>query len=318
MQKDIYKGIKASKNVHIVTGEEVTEYLEKIRQSNTRTEVITDRTAQLGDELIIDYAGFVGEEQFAGGTAERQPLTLGSGTFIPGFEEQLVGAEVGGKVDVLVTFPEVYHSEDLAGKEAVFHCTVHEIRVKTPYEMDDSFAQHVAGLETLAEMRAVLKEQMQAAAEEQAYNKLVDSLLYSLAEACGDVETDAAAVEREIDGILATMEQQLSQQGLNLEQYVQFTGRSMEELREAQRPQAEFGAKVSAALDAICAAEQIEASEEDFAREYEHIALQCGISAEQVKGFFGEDSVESMRHEICQKKAVALIVANADVTVVEE
>lgn len=318
MQKDIYKGLEATKKLHIVTEEEVTEYLEKLRQSNTRTEVITDRPAELGDELIIDYAGFVGEEQFAGGTAERQPLTLGSGTFIPGFEEQLVGAEVGGKVDVLVTFPEVYHSEDLAGKEAVFHCTVHEIRVKTPYEMDDSFAQNIAGLATLEEMRSVLKGQMQAAAEEQAYNMLVDSLLCALAEKNADAEIDAAAVEREIDGILATMEQQLQQQGLGLEQYVQFTGRSMAELREAQRPQAEFGARVSAALDGICALEGIEASEEDMQREFEHIAAQCGISAEQVKEFFGEDSVEAMRHDVRQKKAVALVVANANVTVVEE
>ena len=318
MQKDIYKGLKAAKNVHTVTEEEVTSYLEKLREANTRTEIITDRPAQEGDELIIDFAGFVGDEQFAGGTAERQPLTLGSGTFIPGFEEQLVGAEVGGKVDVHVTFPEVYHSEELAGKEAVFKCTVHEIRVKIPYEMDDTFAKNVAGLETLAEMREVLRGQMQAAAEESAYNQLVDELLYGLAQACGDVEIDEAAVEREIDGIIAGMEQQVQQQGFSLEQYLQITGRSMEELREAQRPQAQFGARVSAALDEICALEGIEATEEDFERELSHVAAQCGISVEQVKEFFGADSTEAMRHDIRQKKAVAFVVANADVTVVEQ
>ncbi len=318
MQKDKYIGLKATKNVHLVTEEEVTAYLEKLRAANTRTEVITDRPAQEGDELIIDFAGFVGDEQFAGGTAERQPLTLGSGTFIPGFEEQLVGAEVGGKVDVHVTFPEVYHSADLAGKEAVFKCTVHEIHVKTPYEMDDTFAQNIAGLPTLEEMRAVLKQQMQAAADEDAYNKLIDELMFTMAQGCDDIEIDSASVEKEIDGMLASMEQQLQQQGFQLEQYLQITGRSMEELREAQRPQAEFGARVSAALNAIVEAENIEATEEDFNREYEFVAAQCGISAEQVKSFFGEDSVEAMRRDICQKKAVAFVLENADVTTVEE
>ncbi len=318
MQKEKYIGLKATKKVHIVTETEVSDYLEKLRQANTRTEVITDRPAQEGDELIIDYAGFVGEEQFAGGTAERQPLTLGSGTFIPGFEEQLVGAELGSNVDVHVTFPEVYHSADLAGKEAIFKCTVHEIHVKTPYEMDDTFAQNIAGLPTLAEMREVLRQQMQASAEEQAYNMLIDELMFNMAQGCDDIEPDAEAVEREINNIIASMDQQLQQQGFNLEQYLQITGRSMEELREAQRPQAEFGARVSAALNAIVEAEGIEATEEDFEREYELIAAQCGISAEQVKGFFGEDSVEAMRGDICQKKAVALVLENADVTTVEE
>ncbi len=318
MQKEKYIGLKATKKVHTVTETEVSDYLEKLRQANTRTEVITDRAAQEGDELIIDYAGFVGEEQFAGSTAERQPLTLGSGTFSPGFEEQLVGAELGSNVDVHVTFPEVYHSADLAGKEAVFKCTVHEIRVKTPYEMDDTFAQNIAGLPTLAEMREVLKQQMQASAEEQAYNMVIDELMYTLAQNCEDIEPDAEAVEREINNIIAGMDQQLQQQGFNLEQYLQITGRGMEELREAQRPQAEFGARVSAALNAIVEVEGIEATEEDFEREFELIAAQCGISTEQVKGFFGEDSVEAMRGEICQKKAVALVLENAELTTVEE
>ncbi|MBQ8263585.1 MAG: trigger factor [Oscillospiraceae bacterium] len=317
MQKDTYKGLKAAKNVHKVTEQEISDYLEKLRQANTRTEVITDRPAQDGDEVIIDYAGFVGDEQFAGGTAQNQPLTLGSGTFIPGFEEQLVGAEIGSEVDVHVTFPEVYHSADLAGKEAVFKCKVHEIHVKTPYEMDDTFAQNIANLPTLAEMREVLRQQMQAAADESAYNQLVDELLFNLAQVSG-TEGDAEAIEREIDGIIATMEQQIQQQGFSIDQYLQITGRTMEELREAQRPQAEFGARVSAALDEICALEAIEATEEDFEREYGHIAAQCGISVEQVKGFFGEDSIEAIGRDIRQKKAVALIIANADITEVEQ
>ncbi len=318
MQKEKYIGLKATKTVHLVTEEEVTEYLERIRQANTRTELITDRAAQDGDEVILDYAGFVGEEQFAGGTAQNQSLTLGSGTFIPGFEEQLMGAEIGQEIDVHVTFPEVYHSADLAGKEAIFKCTIHEIHQKTPYEMDDTFAQNIAGLPTLAEMRAVLKEQMQSAAEEQAYNQLVDQLMLNLAQNCGDIAVDSEAVEREIDNMLAGMEQQLRQQGLGLEQYLQFTGRSMEELRAAQRDQAEFGARVTAALDEIAADQGIEALDEDFEREFNALAAQCGVPAEQVKGFFDEESLKTMGREIRQKKAVAVVLNAAEVETVEE
>ena len=318
MQKEIYTGLKADKNLHIVTEAEVYEHLEKLRQANTRSENVTDRPAQDGDEVIIDYAGFVGDEQFAGGTAQRQPLTLGSGTFIPGFEEQLVGASIGDDVDVHVTFPEVYHSADLAGKEAIFKCKVHEIHVKIPYEMDDTFAQNVAGLPTLADMRAALQQQMQSAAETSANNQMIDELLCALAAACGEIGVDEDAINREIDVIVAGMEQQIQQQGFSMEQYLQITGRSMEELREAQRPQAEFGARVGAALNAVVEAEGIEATEEDFEREYAAVAAQCGISVEQVKGFFGPDSVEAVAREICQKKAVDLIVANAEINVIEQ
>ena len=318
MQKEKYIGLKATKNVHLVTENEVNDYLEQLRQSSTRTESVTGRTAQLGDEVIIDYAGFVGEDQFAGGTAQRQPLTLGSGTFIPGFEEQLVGAGIGDEVDVHVIFPEVYHSADLAGQEAVFKCKVHEIHEKIPYELDDAFAKAVSGLDTLEEMRAELRRRMQQAAQDSADNRLIDELLAVLSASCTEIEPDAAAVEREIDGIVAGMEQQIQQQGFSIEQYLQITGRSMEELREAQRPQAEFGARIGVALSAVADAEGIEVTEEDMEREFVNVAAQCGISVEQVKSFFGPETIEAIKSEIRQKKAVAVIVENADVTVVEE
>ena len=318
MQKEKYIGLKATKNVHIVTDAEVNDYLEQLRQANTRTESVTDRVAELGDEVIIDYAGFVGEDQFAGGTAQRQPLTLGSGTFIPGFEEQLVGAAIGDEVDVLVTFPEVYHSADLAGQEAVFKCKVHEIHEKIPYELDDTFAKAVAGLDTIEEMRTELRSRMQQAASDSADNRLVDELLCLLTAQCDEIEIDEDAIQREIDVIVSGMEQQVQQQGFSFDQYLQITGRSMEELREAQRPQAEFGARVGAALTAVAEAEGIEATEEDMEREFTNVAAQCGISVEQVKSFFGPDSIEAVKAEIRQKKAVGIIVSNADVTVVEE
>lgn len=316
MQKDTYMGLKAPKNVHTVTTEEVEQQLEQIRLANAKIEIVTDRPAQLGDEVVIDYAGFVGEEQFEGGTAQMQPLTLGSGTFIPGFEDQLVGAETGSQVDVHVTFPEVYHAEELAGKEAVFHCTVHGIRTKVPYPMDDSFAQGVAKLDTLEQMKEVLRAQMQASADEQCYNRLVDALLYSLSQAC-DIQPEPAAIEREIDNMMLSLEQQVQQQGASMEQYLAYTGRTMQELRETQREQAKYGAKIGAALDVIADLEGITATDEDMDREFENIAKECGISVEQVRGFFSEDSMETVRQEIRQKKAVGVIIANADITTVE-
>ncbi len=309
-----YKGLKAVKTIHIVSEEEVTERLEQIRQGSPKVINVTDRAAINGDELIIDYAGFVGEEQFAGGTAQRQPLTLGSGTFIPGFEEQLLGAQLGSQVDVHVTFPEVYHAEDLAGKEAVFHCTVHEIHEKGMHDMDDSFAQAVANLPTLAEMRQVLKNYMQETEDQKSYNSLVDELLSLLVAECGDMEVSEEAIERETDNIMAGMDQQMQQQGISLNDYLAYTGRSLEQLRADQRPQAEYSARISTALDMVAQAEGITATDEDMETEFDNIAQQCGISVEQVKSFFGEDSIDAVRHEICQKKAVAVVMSSAELS----
>ena len=175
-----YKGLKAVKKVAPVTEANVMQELENIRRQRTQSIPVEGRPAQLGDEVIIDYAGFVGDHQFPGGTAEKQPLTLGSGMFIPGFEEQLVGANVGDKVDVHVTFPEVYHSADLAGKEAVFHCTVHEINEKKECELNDEFAKMFIGIESLEDMKRQLtvvlaKGRCKNITKEDVYN-LVDEI----------------------------------------------------------------------------------------------------------------------------------------------
>ena len=157
----VYRGLTATLQKHIVTDEEVDRQIEKLRQSNQRIAVIKDRPTRLGDEVVLDYAGFCGDEQFEGGTAEMQTLVLGSGMFIPGFEEQLVDKVPEEKVMVLVTFPTSYHAENLAGKQARFECVIHEIRVRTPYELDDVFAQEVGGCYTFAEMQEQLKKSLQ-------------------------------------------------------------------------------------------------------------------------------------------------------------
>ena len=193
-----YKGLKAVKTVAPVTEADVMRELENIRRQRTQTIPVEGRPAQLGDEVIIDYAGFVGDYQFPGGTAEMQPLTLGSGMFIPGFEEQLVGANVGDKVDVNVTFPEAYHSEELAGKAAVFHCTVHEINEKKECELNDEFARMFVGIETLEQMKQQLKEQMEEYAQMMAQNKVRDDLLKELVGQIEEFEADEELIAKEI------------------------------------------------------------------------------------------------------------------------
>jgi len=199
MKLNQYKGLEVVKTVQIVTDEMVMEQLEEVRKQNQKTIIITDRAAQLGDEVILDYAGFVGEHQFDGGTAQMQSLVLGSGMFIPGFEEQLVGAAIGAEVDVNVTFPEQYHAPELAGQAAVFRCKIHEIHAKEMYPMDDTLAQGVAGLATLEEMKAVLKKNMEEYAEQMADSQLNDHLLEALVAQCEDVEITEEMMNAELE-----------------------------------------------------------------------------------------------------------------------
>ena len=177
-----YKGLKAQLSRHIVTEDEVNRQLHRLQQQNPRIAVVTDRPTENGDEVVLDYAGFCDGEQFVGGTAEKQTLVLGSGTFIPGFEEQLLDKVPGEKVIVKVTFPKEYHAENLAGKEAEFRCTIHEIRVKTAYDLDDTFAKEVGHCENLEEMRENLRQSMQSYADERGEMDLQDRLLRQAAE----------------------------------------------------------------------------------------------------------------------------------------
>ena len=196
-----YKGLKAQYTRHAVTGEEVDRQLTRLLQQNPRIALITDRPTQLGDEVVLDYAGFCGDEQFAGGTAQNQTLVLGSGMFIPGFEEQLVDMVVEEPVTVKVTFPESYHAENLAGKEARFECVIHQIRVKTAYELDDTFAKEVGECESLEQMRQKMRESMQAFADERGEMDLQDQLLRQAA-ATLDFSITPEALVQEVDQLM--------------------------------------------------------------------------------------------------------------------
>ena len=213
-----YKGLQASYSRHIVTEEEVNRNLERLRQQNPRIAEITDRPTEQGDEVVLNYAGFCDGVQFPGGTAENQTLVLGSGMFIPGFEEQLLDKVPGEEVTVKVTFPEQYHSEDLAGKAAEFQCKILSIRVKTEYDLDDTFAKEFGGCENLAQMQQKLQESLQAYADQRGEMDLQDRLLNQAAQTL-ELQISEQMLADAVEDQLNNMRAQLAQQGLNLEMY---------------------------------------------------------------------------------------------------
>ena len=309
-----YKGLKAVKQVQKISDAQVMQELENIRRQRTRDIPVTDRPAQVGDEVIIDYAGFVGDCQFPGGTAEQQPLTLGSGMFIPGFEEQLVGANVGDKVDVKVTFPTEYHAPELAGKEAVFHCTVHAIQTKDVPELNDDFAKQFNGISSLEQMKALLKEQLQAYADQYAQNKARDELLKELVKQVEDVTFDEAEVKVEIDIAVEGFARQLEQRGMSLEGYLQACGRTREEMDAELRPQAEDTIKARMALNEVCRLEGITVTQEEVDQAYADVAAMYRVSVQEVKDAYGQDNDEKLRKDVLLKKAIAVLEANAEIT----
>ena len=309
-----YKGLKAVKKVAPVTEADVMKELENIRRQRTQSVPVEDRPAALGDEVIIDYAGFVGDYQFPGGTAEKQPLTLGSGMFIPGFEEQLVGANVGDQVDVNVTFPEVYHSAELAGKEAVFHCTVHEINEKRECQLDDEFARMFVGIESLEQMKQQLKAQMEEYAQLMAQNQVRDDLLKVLVEQIEEFDAEEALVENEIRIALDGFKQQLQQQGMEFANWLKLTGRTEEQVHADLRPQAIATLKARMALEEICRLENITVTEAEIDATYEEVSKRYGMTAKQLRDTFGADNDDKVRKDICMKKAISYLESVADIT----
>ena len=312
----VYKGLTAQLERHIVTAEETDRQIHRLLQQSPRIASVTDRPTELGDEVVLDYAGFCGGQQFAGGTAQFQTLVLGSGMFIPGFEEQLVDKVPGEEVIVKVTFPEAYHSEDLAGKDAEFHCKIHEIRVKTPYDLDDTFAKEVGGCDTLEEMRRKLTESLQAYSDERGEMELQDSLLRQAAETLNFTPSEDQ-IRAEVDEQMQNLSAQLAQQGLNLEMYCQFLRTTEEALREEARPTAEQAIRGKAAIEHIVANENLEATQEEIGEALAHIARQNGLTLDQLKAHYDAEFEHAVVRSILSGKAMALIRENATVTVVE-
>ena len=307
-----YLGLKGQKQRHIVTEAEIHRQLQRLQQT-PRFTVVQDRPTQNGDEVVLDYAGFCDGEQFAGGTAEKQTLVLGSGTFIPGFEEQLLDKVPGEQVTVHVTFPEQYHSDALAGKAAEFRCVIHEIRVKGAYELDDTFAKEVGGCETLDEMRTKLGESMQAYADEQGEMDLQDRLLRQAAETL-DAEISEEALNEAVENQMRTLQAQLAQQGLNLEMYCSFLNTTEEKLREEARPDALAVLRMQAAADRIAELEKLEASQEEIGQAIALICRRNNMTVEQIKPYYDADFEAAVVRNILMTKAMKLVRDAADVT----
>ena len=313
----IYKGLKAQMTRHIVTDEEIDRQIERLQQNSPRIALVNDRPTALGDEVILDYAGFCDGIQFPGGTAENQTLVLGSGMFIPGFEEQLVDKVPEEVVTVKVTFPEQYHAADLAGKEAEFQCVIHAIRVKSAYELDDTFAKEVGGCDTFEEMRVRVGEAIQAYADEQGEMELQDKLLRMAADSL-EMEVTAEARDAELEEQMKALEAQLSQQGLSLEMYCGFMGTTPEQLREEYATSAEQAVRQQAAVNKIVELENISATDEEMDEAIAVVARQNRMTVEQLKPYMDEKFQAALTRSIYISKVMRLIRDNAEITCVSD
>ena len=309
----VYRGLKATLNRHTVTDAEIDRQMERLQQQYPRIAIVKDRPTQSGDEVVLDYAGFCDGEQFAGGTAEKQTLVLGSGTFIPGFEEQLLDKVPGEKVTVQVTFPEQYHSAELAGKAAEFRCTIHEIRVKTAYELDDVFAKEVGGCETFDEMRKKLGESLQKYSDERGEMDLQDRLLRQAAQTL-DFQPTEAQLNSELDQQMENLKAQLAQQGLTMEMYCAFMNTTEEKLREDARADAEVSVKLQAAIETIVELENLEATKEEIAEAVVVIARQNNMTVEQLKPYYDAQFEAAVVRSVLTGKVMSLVREAAEIT----
>lgn len=305
-----YKGIEVPKTRVTVKKEEVEEELKKVQEQNAREITIEDRAVKDGDILTIDYSGSVDGEKFEGGTAEDQTLVIGSGAFIPGFEEQLIGKELNEETAINVTFPEEYHAPDLAGKEAVFEVKIKAIKEKELPELDDEFASEVSEFETLEEYKADIKEKIRADKKAQAKtereNKIVDTAVDN-----ASMDIPEAMIEEQVQQMTEEFAQRLSYQGLNLEQYLQFTGMDAQKFADDMKPQAVKRIETRLVLEAIVKAENIEASEDDFKAELEKMAEMYQMEAEQLEKMIQGSQKDQMMDDIAVQKAVDFLVEEA-------
>ena len=305
-----YKGLSVDKVSNRVTAKEIDAKLEEEQKKNARTVVVEDRAVQDGDEVVLDFEGFVDGVAFEGGKGENYPLTIGSGSFIPGFEEQLIGAEAEKEVEVNVTFPEEYHSEDLAGKAAVFKCTVHEIKAKELPELDDEFAAEVSEFDTLdaykADIKAKIKEQKIADGNRKKEDQAVEKAV-----ANATMEIPEAMIDTQVNQMAQDFAQRIQQQGLSMEQYFQFTGMTAESMMEELRPQAVKRIETRLVLEAIAKAENIEITDERIDEELAKMAEAYKMEVEKLKEFMGENEKEQMKMDLAVQEAVTFLADNA-------
>ena len=311
-----YKGVEIEKlEAPKVSEEDIEKELKRQQDANAKIVDVTDRPVQNGDMIKLDFAGTVDGEAFEGGKAENYDLTIGSGSFIPGFEDQLVGMNIGEEKDVNVTFPEDYGQKDLAGKAAVFACKVNAIKEKKLPELNDEFADEVSEFSTLDEYKKDIEKNLLVRAEEQ-YKQTKENAAVAAAVADADIEIPDAMLETQAESLVNEFAQNLQMQGMNIDMYLQYTGLQKDQLVEQFKPQAKTRIQNSLVLEAVAKAENIEASDEDLAAEYEKMAAQYNMPVDNIKKVFGESEQykDDMKKDIALRKAAELIAANAKET----
>ena len=309
----VYRGLKATLEKHIVTKEEIDRQLVRLQQQTPRITLVDNRPTRQGDEVVLDYAGYCDGVQFPGGTAEKQTLVLGSGAFIPGFEEQLIDKMPGEEVIVTVTFPTEYHAAELAGKAAEFRCKLHQIRIKTAYELDDDFAKEVGGVENMAQMQEKMGQSLQSYADEQGEMELQDRLLRQAA-ATLNFRASEKQINEAVEEQIQNLSAQLAQQGLNLQMYCQFMGTTEEKLREEVRPAAEQSVRTQAAIEQIVALENLEATKEEIGQAVAIIARQNNMTLEQLKPYYDAEFEAAVVRSVLTSKVMKLIRDAAEIT----
>ena len=305
-----YKGVEVPKTEITVTDEDVDAEIKKEQEKNSRTITVEDRAAQNGDTATIDFEGFVDGEAFEGGKGTDYPLTLGSNTFIPGFEEQLVGANTGDHVEVKVTFPEEYQAKELAGKEAVFQCDVKKVEAKELPELDDDFAQDASEFDTLAEYKEDIKKNLTEKKEKEARaakeNAAVDKAIEN-----AQMEIPDAMLNTQVRQMLDDFSRRMQSQGLTMEQYFQFTGMTLEKMQEEMKPQALKRIQTRLVLEKIAEVENIQPTDEEVEEEFKKMADAYKMEVEKIKELLGDRELEQMKKDMAVQKAVTLVADEA-------
>ena len=300
-----YKGVEIEESKMEITDEMVDEELENLRKRNARM-VDVDRAVQDGDVVVLDFKGFVGDEQFEGGTADGHTLKIGSGSFIPGFEDQLIGAEKEKEVDVNVTFPEQYQAAELAGKDATFKCVVHDIKEEQLPDLDDEFVKDISELDTLEDFKADTRAKMQERAEE-ASNSVMRSYVVEAVADKNDFDVPDVMVDDEIDAMMQEFGQQLAQQGMDINQYMQMMGQDMAKFLEEAKPSAFKRVKNRMVMKAVAKQENIQVTDEDLQEQYEKMAKQFGLETEQVKNMLGGENETYLKADLKNQKALDIM-----------
>ena len=304
-----YKGVQIERITHEIDDEAVNNELEMIRRRNARM-IVVDRAAKEGDTVLIDYAGFLGDEQFEGGTAERYPLKLGSNTFIPGFEEQLIGIKPNEERDIELSFPEDYPAENLAGQAVVFKCKVHEIKEEELPEINDDFVKDVSEFDTLDEYKADVKANLEKAASARAENEMKDAVVKKVYDA-NEFEIPEVMIQDEILARLRQLDQQLQYQGFSLDKYLEAVEKSLEAVKDELREESYKAVKTKMILAAVAEAEKLPVSDEDITSELSLIAMQYNMDVEQVREALGVQNIAMVAKDLGLRKAIDFMYDNA-------